>query len=245
MSFVGIRGDSYLGDISIDDISVGELEKCHLEIGGDHPTADPKVGEYIRELYAVSWFVMEDNSFELTLVESLASFSCFKSVTDYYFIINWLLKFDNFCFLLTLGNCDFEGGFCKWMNMKEDTFDWTSQTGKTPSSQTGPSRDHTSGKVNYKITFLFMTRMSNNCISLFILSRYLYRHHQLVALVFTARHYNYLFSSTSDSFLNEGRPSRALFSLSHWLFLLFVMSFSVLNFQNWNVTLAPQPLSYI
>lgn len=54
MSFVGIRGDSYLGDISIDDISVGELEKCHLEIGGDHPTADPKVGEYIRELYAVS-----------------------------------------------------------------------------------------------------------------------------------------------------------------------------------------------
>lgn len=96
---------------------------------------------------------MEDNSFELTLVESLASFSCFKFVTDYYVT-------------LPLGNCDFEDQFCKWMNMKEDTFDWTSQTGKTPSSQTGPSRDHTSGIVNYKITFLFMTKMSNNSISL-------------------------------------------------------------------------------
>ena len=125
---------------------------------------------------------MEDNSFELTLVESLASFSCFKSVTDYYVT-------------LPLGNCDFEDQFCKWMNMKEDTFDWTSQTGRTPSSQTGPSRDHTSGIVNYKITFLLMTKMSNNSISLFILSRYLYRHYQLVALVFATRHYNHLFSS--------------------------------------------------
>ena len=103
MSFVGIRGDSYLGDISIDEISVGELEECHSRIdpSGDHPRMDPREGEYILELYAVSWFVMEDNSFELTLVESLASFSCFKSVTDYNVIINWLLQFDNFCFLLT------------------------------------------------------------------------------------------------------------------------------------------------
>lgn len=56
MSFVGIRGDSYLGDISIDEISVGELEKCHSEIdpSGDHPRMDPREGEYILELYAVS-----------------------------------------------------------------------------------------------------------------------------------------------------------------------------------------------
>ena len=233
MSFVGIRGDSYLGDISIDEISVGELEECHFRPipSIKDQITNPKEGEFILELYAVSWFVMEDNSFELTLVESLASFSCFKSVTDYYVT-------------LPLGNCDFEDQFCKWMNMKEDTFDWTSQTGRTPSSQTGPSRDHTSGIVNYKITFLFMTK-SNNSISLFILSRYLYRHYQLVALVFTTRHYNHLFSSISDSFLNEGRPSRALFSLSHRLLLLFAMSFTVLNFRNWNVTLAPQPLPYI
>ena len=55
MSFVGIRGDSYLGDISIDEISVGELEECHL---GTIPSRDqitnPKEGEYILELYAVS-----------------------------------------------------------------------------------------------------------------------------------------------------------------------------------------------
>lgn len=88
VSFVGIRGDSYLGDISIDEISVGELEECHL---GTIPSGD-----------------------QITNPKE--------------------------------GNCDFEDQFCKWMNMKEDTFDWTSQTGRTPSSQTGPSRDHTSGK---------------------------------------------------------------------------------------------------
>lgn len=56
MSFVGIRGDSYLGDISIDEISVGELEECHLELSpsGDQITTNPKEGEYILELYAVS-----------------------------------------------------------------------------------------------------------------------------------------------------------------------------------------------
>ena len=55
MSFVGIRGDSYLGDISIDEISVGELEECHLEVipRGD-PITNPKEGDYILELYAVS-----------------------------------------------------------------------------------------------------------------------------------------------------------------------------------------------
>lgn len=57
MSFVGIRGDSYLGDISIDEISVGELEECHLGVipsaRGDQIT-NPKEGEYILELYAVS-----------------------------------------------------------------------------------------------------------------------------------------------------------------------------------------------
>lgn len=56
MSFVGIRGDSYLGDISIDEISVGELEECHFRI---FPTVkdqitNPEEGEFILELYAVS-----------------------------------------------------------------------------------------------------------------------------------------------------------------------------------------------
>lgn len=55
MSFVGIRGDSYLGDISIDEISVGELEECHLgTIPSRDQIANPKEGEYILELYAVS-----------------------------------------------------------------------------------------------------------------------------------------------------------------------------------------------
>ncbi|XP_022800385.1 MAM and LDL-receptor class A domain-containing protein 1-like isoform X4 [Stylophora pistillata] len=89
VSFVGVRGDSYLGDISLDEVSVGELEECHVEISSalKDGGANPKEG-----------------------------------------------------------NCDFEDGSCKWINMKDDKFDWTSHSGRTPSSQTGPSRDHTPGK---------------------------------------------------------------------------------------------------
>ena len=48
----------------------------------------------------------------------------------------------------SIGDCDFDKGLCGWMNINADEFDWERRRGRTPSSQTGPQRDHTSGKGN-------------------------------------------------------------------------------------------------
>lgn len=42
--------------------------------------------------------------------------------------------------------CDFESGVCDWEQDKTDNFDWSRMKGRTPSSMTGPLRDHTTGK---------------------------------------------------------------------------------------------------
>ena len=42
-------------------------------------------------------------------------------------------------------NCNFDRDLCGWVQDKTDTFDWTRQRGRTSSSGTGPSSDHTGG----------------------------------------------------------------------------------------------------
>jgi len=89
VSFVGVRGNSSLGDISLDEVSVSDAEECK--------TSGPKQGD------------VGQNPKE--------------------------------------GNCNFESkgdtGKCKWLDAKDDVFDWTIHSGRTPSSGTGPSYDHT------------------------------------------------------------------------------------------------------
>lgn len=56
-------------------------------------------------------------------------------------------------YFLNAGSCDFEQkSFCTWLNVPNanrsvglDDFDWTLGSGSTPSWQTGPSTDHTTG----------------------------------------------------------------------------------------------------
>ena len=43
------------------------------------------------------------------------------------------------------GGCNFEMGLCAWQNARDDDFDWMRQKGRTASSNTGPSFDHTMG----------------------------------------------------------------------------------------------------
>lgn len=44
--------------------------------------------------------------------------------------------------------CDFENGLCNWkQDSISDNFDWTRQSGPTPSFGTGPGRDHTFGTI--------------------------------------------------------------------------------------------------
>ncbi|XP_051943890.1 zonadhesin-like isoform X2 [Hippocampus zosterae] len=40
-------------------------------------------------------------------------------------------------------NCSFDRDFCAWKQMITDAFDWTWQSGSTPTLMTGPSSDHT------------------------------------------------------------------------------------------------------
>ncbi|MBW1687524.1 MAG: agmatine deiminase family protein [Deltaproteobacteria bacterium] len=51
-----------------------------------------------------------------------------------------------------LGPDDFETSFGNWPNVGGDVFDWTRNSGGTPSSGTGPSGDHTSGSGFYLFT---------------------------------------------------------------------------------------------
>ncbi|KAL2097126.1 hypothetical protein ACEWY4_006333 [Coilia grayii] len=45
--------------------------------------------------------------------------------------------------------CDFDNSLCSWNQLPTDSFDWTWQSGSTPTLMTGPSSDHTSGSGHY------------------------------------------------------------------------------------------------
>lgn len=47
-------------------------------------------------------------------------------------------------------SCTFENGLCNWVQDQTDNFDWTRQKGRTSSSNTGPSFDHTTMSSNGK-----------------------------------------------------------------------------------------------
>ena len=42
-------------------------------------------------------------------------------------------------------DCTFEQNFCSWTQSLADNFNWTRQQGASPSLQTGPDSDHTTG----------------------------------------------------------------------------------------------------
>ncbi|XP_069102235.1 MAM domain-containing protein 2-like [Argopecten irradians] len=45
--------------------------------------------------------------------------------------------------------CDFEKDTCSWVQDTTDNFDWTLNSGSTPSLDTGPNGDHTTGTGHY------------------------------------------------------------------------------------------------
>ncbi|XP_072046394.1 hyalin-like [Amphiura filiformis] len=51
-----------------------------------------------------------------------------------------------------LATCNFESSLCGYTQTTDDVFDWTRNSGGTPSSSTGPSSDHTTGSGYYIYT---------------------------------------------------------------------------------------------
>ena len=50
-------------------------------------------------------------------------------------------------------SCNFDYGLCyAWSQSRSDIFDWTLRNGSTPSFDTGPSSDHTTGNGTYTTT---------------------------------------------------------------------------------------------
>ncbi|XP_041467503.1 MAM and LDL-receptor class A domain-containing protein 1-like [Lytechinus variegatus] len=49
-------------------------------------------------------------------------------------------------------DCDFEASFCGWVVDQAGDIQWTRLSGPTPTPDTGPSSDHTSGKGYYIYT---------------------------------------------------------------------------------------------
>ena len=48
-------------------------------------------------------------------------------------------------------SCNFDGDLCGFTQSRNDKFDWTQNSGSTPSGGTGPIGDHTSGKGEDKL----------------------------------------------------------------------------------------------
>ncbi|XP_045208516.1 MAM domain-containing glycosylphosphatidylinositol anchor protein 1-like [Mercenaria mercenaria] len=50
--------------------------------------------------------------------------------------------------------CTFDAGLCSWHQSVNDNFDWTLISGETPTTNTGPSNDHTLGTAAGKYIFI-------------------------------------------------------------------------------------------
>ena len=48
--------------------------------------------------------------------------------------------------------CSFEQSLCSWSQSTADNFDWSLRKGPTPSSDTGPWADHTTGSGKLKFS---------------------------------------------------------------------------------------------
>lgn len=58
------------------------------------------------------------------------------------------------------GTCDFDGGFCEWINLPlGDQFDWTLNSGRTGTMFTGPQKDHTGHDGNNTFFYLFFNKL--------------------------------------------------------------------------------------
>ena len=79
----------------------------------------------------------------------LDTISFFSEMNTWMSICNFCVaNFNDLCVRFIQGNCNFDTNFCLWKNDLLFSFTWTKLSYDTPSLETGPSFDHTSGDIN-------------------------------------------------------------------------------------------------
>eukprot|EP00795_Rhopilema_esculentum_P009222 gene9222-16904_t len=128
----GVTGNSYTGDIAIDDFEVKQ-QYCTTMPSKAAPTMPTTTSSKPPTTTSAA------SSTTVTLPSTTTSTSG-KSWTP---------------FVRTLpGGCNFQTGFCGWYNAATgDDFDWIVHAGSTSSSATGPRADH-NGNTNGKYLYL-------------------------------------------------------------------------------------------
>ncbi|XP_072010896.1 MAM and LDL-receptor class A domain-containing protein 1 [Engystomops pustulosus] len=113
---LGKRGVSYVGDVSLDDIS---FEDCSPVLVEDKPCTS-------QEFMCSNKYCIPKNSM-CDFVNDCSD----NSDEDPYLCGSYL------------GHCDFEFDLCDWNQNLTDNFDWSMKAGSTPTVGTGPVTDHT------------------------------------------------------------------------------------------------------
>lgn len=124
----GIRGQSYKGDIAIDDLRID-----------DSPC--PPEGHF----FFFAWLCIIGFWTDFFFLKILLRFVFYNCNVNRYFINTGSCDFE-------------QKSFCTWLNVPNgnrsvglDDFDWTLGSGSTPSFRTGPSSDHTTGTAVGKL----------------------------------------------------------------------------------------------
>ncbi|XP_078056417.1 MAM and LDL-receptor class A domain-containing protein 1 [Mustelus asterias] len=110
------RGVSYMGDITVDDIS---FENCASLLIPDRQCSPEEYS------CANKYCIPKDQ---------LCDFNndCADHSDEHPVICSTIL-----------GHCDFEFDLCSWRQWRNDNFDWTLKLGSTPTWRTNPATDHT------------------------------------------------------------------------------------------------------
>lgn len=99
---------------------------------------------------------------------------------------------------ITLLFSTFQGGFCFWQQLTDDSFDWSRQSKGTPSLSTGPKADHTTGGSNgmSKLLYIYGIHISRYMLSQVNVSHWAV--YIMIGLLFSAGYYIYIEASSTN-----------------------------------------------
>lgn len=126
-------------------------------------------------------------------------------------------------FFLAVGafNCNFESNLCGWTQLQgRDAFDWSRHRGSTSSSNTGPPRDHTTGR---KLA-IFWTNKENKLENIINMGKYIFIWKKVGDIFISSQVFSwYLINIYLEDFI-----SLAFFPLMNYPFCFWVAKLKVI-----------------